>query len=150
MPCTVSRQAWPLTAHVAGETIAVAVASALDAFATQGAAVVAGIILVGGAGNGVHNVPARNAVHSLAATGQHGRAFSFHVAVSRAASTLGHFGDDPVGAVNAMAARLASGPLAFATVGHGRAARKRARAVPFPPFCETTHRAIWTKPARKA
>lgn len=91
-------------------------------------AAVAAIFLVGGMGNGVHNVAVRNAIHSLVPAGQHGRAFSFYVAVSRAASICGYFGGGLVGASNAIVAYLASGILACSAAGLGWMAQKKARA----------------------
>lgn len=91
-------------------------------------AAVAVIFLIGGVGNGVHNVAVRNAMHSLVPAGQHGRAFSLYVAVSRVAAVSGYFGGGLVGASNAIVAYLASGILACAAAGLGWMTQRRVTA----------------------
>ena len=88
---------------------------------------VAVTFLIGGVGNGLHNVAVRNVIHRYVPAGQHGRAFAFYLGVSRVASLCGFFGGGLVGAANAVAAYLTSGVLATLAACFGWVVTRRGK-----------------------
>jgi len=75
---------------------------------------VGAIFVIGGVGNGIHNVAVRDAIFVYVPAGQHGRAFSLYSLVTRVAAVLGYFSGGLAGDQNAQSVYLLSGFLALA------------------------------------
>ena len=76
--------------------------------------VVAGLFVIGGFSNGMHNVAVRSSILKYVPQGQHGRAYSLYSVVTRVAAVGGYFSGGLAGKSNAALAYFSSGLLALA------------------------------------